>query len=139
VPKEYLPIDEKTWSETGSKFVTAPGEYIAKLQMPKWKSANKAYEFPFVITDEREAGKEGSGFASMNRFALEPAFKAAGVKIEFENGKLAFDKTDFVNKAVLAVYTDQPDTRPASEGGTGKTFVKFLTFKSIAKESQELA
>lgn len=139
MPKEYLPIDEKTWEETGSKFISAAGEYVAQFQMPKWKQANKSYEFPFVITDEREAGKSDSGFASMNKFALEPYFKAAGVKIEFENGKLAFDKAAFVNKSFIAVYTDQLDNRPVSEGGTGKTFVKLFAVKPIAKQSNELA
>lgn len=138
MPKEYLPIDEKQWQESGSKFVTNAGKYVAKMQMPKWKSAGKSYEFPFVITDPREAGKEGVGYAAMQRFSLEPYFKACGVAYEFENGKLAFDKADFVNKAFLAVYTEQADERPASEGGTGKTFVKFLTVEPIKSDSQEL-
>jgi hypothetical protein len=139
MPKEYLPIDEKTWETTGSKFISAAGEYVSKFQMPKWKAANKSYEFPFVITDPREEGKADSGFASMNRFALEPYFKAAGVAITFENGKLAFDKVDFVNKTFIAVYTDQKDERPASEGGTGKTFVKLFAVKPINSDSNELA
>jgi hypothetical protein len=139
MPKEYLPIDEKTWQETGSKFVSAAGKYLAKMQMPKWKAAGKSYEFPFVLTAEGEAGKEGSGFASINRFALEPFFRSCNVKFEFENGKLAFDKADFVNKVFLAVYTDQPDTRTDAEGGTGKTFVKFDHPEAVEAKSQELA
>lgn len=139
MPKELLPIDENTWATSGSKYVTNPGKYVAKMQMPKWKSAGKSYEFPFIITDPREEGKEGSGFASMNRFALEPFFKACGVKIEFIDGKLAFDKADFVNKTFLAVYTEQKDERPESQGGTGKTFVKFATVEPINGNGQELA
>ena len=139
MPIEYLPIDEKTWETTGSKFVSAAGEYLAKFQMPKWKQAGKSYEFPFQIVDPREEGKSDSGFASMNKFSLEPYFKAAGVEFKFENGKLAFDTALFVNKSFIAVYTDQPDTIHASEGGTGKTFVKLFTVKPAGASGQELA
>lgn len=126
MPTEYLPIDEKTWEESGSKFVSKPGKYLAKMQMPSWKAAGKSYQFPFVIAAAgMENGKKGEGYASMNRFALEPYFDACKVEYTFENGKLAFDKANFVNKAFIAVYTEQPDTRSAAEGGTGKTFVKF--------------
>jgi hypothetical protein len=139
MPKEYLPINEKQWEESGSKFVTKAGRYIATMQMPKWKSAGKSYEFPFVISEEGlEKGKMASDYPGMVKFSLEPWFISCGVKFEFENGKLAFDKGDFVNKKFFAVFTDQPDERPLDKGGTGKTFVKFDHPEPISKESQEL-
>jgi hypothetical protein len=139
MPKEFLPIDEKTWETTGSKYISKPGNYLAQMQMPKWKTAGKSYEFPFIITQEGvDKGKSDSSYPSMNRFALEPFFAACGVKFEFDNGRLAFEKTDFVNKPFIAVYTDQPDNRPASEGGTGKSFVKFASALPVSSGSSEL-
>jgi hypothetical protein len=139
MPKEYLPIDEKTWNETGSKFMSKAGNYLAVFQMPRWKHQNKSYEFPFVIEQEGDdKGKMDSGFASLTQFALMPYFKAAGIQPAFENGRLAFEKTDFINKKFIAVYTDQPDTRNAAEGGTGKTFVKLFTVLPIEGESGNL-
>lgn len=138
-PKEYLPINEQEWATSGSKFVSKAGRYLAKMQMPKWKSAGKSYEFPFVIVQEGlDKDKSDSSYPGMKRFSLEPFFKACKVNYEFDNGRLAFEKTDFVNKVFYAVYTDQPDERPIEQGGTGKTFVKFSHPEPIEEESEQL-
>jgi hypothetical protein len=122
MPIEYLPINEKQWEETGSKFVSKPGRYVATMQMPKWKNVGKSYEFPFVISQEGlEKGKAGSDYPGMVKFNLEPWFVSCRVPFKFEGGKLAFDKALFVNKQFIAVYTDQVGTGEYA----GKSYVKF--------------
>jgi hypothetical protein len=134
LPIEYLPIDEKSWEESGSKYVATEGKYLAKMQMPSWKSAGKSYVFPFVIDqDGVEKNKSGEGYASMNRFSLEPWFNSCGVSHSFENGKLKFEKTDFVNKPFIAVYTLQPSIKDAN-----KMMVLFDHPEPISKPNSEL-
>lgn len=136
--EEYLPIDEKTWEETGSKFAK-PGEHVAVMGMPGWKTPNKSYDFPFTIEETGEDnGKEGHFYPGMAKFSLEPIFKACGVPFKFSNGKLVFDKMAFVGKKFISVWQEQVDMRPAEEGGKGGKYTKPVVAKPLEAKTADL-
>ena len=129
MPEEFiLDMTPEEYETAGSKFARA-GLRLAELGMPEWETPGQSIRFPFIITEEGpdnlKDGKLVAGISKAAAWKLKEILAAAGVEVaKTSDGKVTFDKNAVVGKEVKVLYTEEVDSRPREEGGTGTRYTK---------------
>jgi len=123
-----LDVTPEEFEAAGTKFARA-GLHLVELGMPEWETARRSIRFPFIIVEEgvdnMKDGKLVAGISKDATWKLKEILDAAGVEVtKTPDGKVTFDKNAVVGKQIKVLYTEEVDTRPVSEGGTGTRYTK---------------
>jgi len=129
MPDEFiLNVTPEEYETAGSKFARA-GLRLSELGLPEWETPGASVRFPFIIVEEgpdnMKDGKLVAGVGKAAMWKIKEILSAAGVPAtKTADGRVTFDKNAVVGKRIKVLYTDEVDTRPVAEGGTGTHYTK---------------
>jgi hypothetical protein len=136
-------VTSDDWDSAGSKFPKA-GLHLAEFYAGEWKNVNQSVKLHYVLSgeDDEDKGKEGDlypGVSVKGIWQFKNACKALGVEPIFKNGVLDVTAMlpKFEGKTGMVQYVLEQDKRPASEGGTGKSYPKAAGIFPIGAEVEE--
>lgn len=137
-------VTEDDWDSAGSKFPKA-GLHHAEFYAGAWKNMNQSVQLHYVLDDDddEDKGKEGDlyqGVSVKGIWQFKNACKALGIeKIVKKDGTIDINAMlpKFEGKVGMVQYIMEPDKRPASEGGTGKSFPKAAGVFPVGAEVEE--
>ena len=124
-------VTEEEFEKSSSKFA-AVGKHPSEAGAIYWKTPHQSIAFPFTITEEGpDHGKQGEiicGVGPKAIWKLKETLTALGVEMSTKvvNGikRPVFDANEIPGKPFYSDWTEQKDTRPQDEGGTGRSYAK---------------
>jgi len=134
-------ISEEDFDAAGTSKFAQVGLHLSEFGLPYWKTPGMSIAFPFTIISGPDTGKEGEIFTGVGKTALwklKEILTALGVEIKkTKSGNIGFDFAEVASKQAQVLWTQQIDSRPLTEGGTGGSYTKPTSVLPVGAEAPE--